>query len=78
MPIQGPPSAEEYADRAFDCQMALEARFNELLEQQGDVLDILEEATSAGWSREEVALALNKLLAARALIEAEHNGGPDN
>lgn len=62
MPIKGPPSCEEYADRASDCRKAIEPRFNELVDQQADLFDILEEATAVGWSREEVTLALNGLL----------------
>jgi hypothetical protein len=71
MPIQGPPSCEEYADRAIDCQKALEPRFNEMVEQKAELMDILEEATSVGWSREESLLALNELLGARAQAELE-------
>ncbi|RCW78516.1 hypothetical protein [Phyllobacterium bourgognense] len=71
MPIQGPPSCEEYADRAIDCQKALEPRFNELLNKQVEVLDVLDEATAAGWSREEAVLALDELFAARTKVDDE-------
>ncbi|MRG58049.1 hypothetical protein GF108_21010 [Phyllobacterium sp. SYP-B3895] len=80
MPIQGPPSCEEYADRTIDCQKALEPRFREMLEQKAQLLDILEEATSVGWSREESLLALNELLAAQTkeddALEGEEEDSP--
>ena len=53
-------------------------KFNELLEQHADPLEILEEVTAAGWSRQEVTLALKDVVAARVKAGADElrNKGP--
>jgi hypothetical protein len=66
--IRGPKRGDIYPDRDIDCEEALEARFDELLET-GDVAAVLREALEAGWRLEEVRFAIRGLIAARAVSE---------
>lgn len=51
MTIKGPKQRARYADLPLDCQMALEAEFQ----------DLAERGEKAGWSRSDVAEALLEL-----------------
>lgn len=62
MPINGPKVLFGYADRAMDCQCALEEDFELLVEA----------AENAGWSRREVLDALAELAAYGQAAEAEN------
>lgn len=66
--IRGPKRGDIYPDRDIDCEEALEARFDELLETK-DVSAVLYEAIEAGWRVEEVKTAIRGLIAARAVSE---------
>lgn len=49
--ISGPKTDNDYAERHIDCQLALERDFQSLMRQ----------AVAAGWTEQDVALALTDL-----------------
>lgn len=61
MAMNGPKSCEEYADRRRDLQMAMKARFDELIDN-GDLSSLHDEAVEAGWSMQEVREAITALI----------------
>lgn len=61
MDIPGPEIPENHPDRLHDCLLAVEPAFRALAEQ----------AELAGWSREEVATALNGLAFSRMMMVRE-------
>lgn len=69
MPIAMPRQAKAYADRALDCEQAVEAAFLAEVQNAGTAfidLDhvlsgIAEEATRAGWSEQEITDAVIQL-----------------
>ena len=52
MSIRGPRSADNYPDRQLECEEALET----------DIIVLFDDATSAGWSKAETALAITTLV----------------
>ena len=50
--IKGPRSTDNYRDRQLECEEALET----------DIIVLFDDATSAGWSKAETALAIVSLV----------------